>query len=225
MLTISNTPVFGFEGAISGMRNPYESRNKSDSKYGCRKSYSKKCWQYEYCVDCPDFDFVIGEADMTLAKKLTKAGTEHGKFARMIHVQADITAPRRLWVDIDTYKFMEKNSSSTMHLITKRHLSLDDFTYNDFSVAGLESALAHINELIDMHKIEQDKETKDRIFIAIKDLLPESFLQLRTIDTNYTELLNIYRQRRNHRQPEFREFCEWMLTLPYFRDFVEAMEK
>lgn len=222
MIQITNTATFGFEGAIRGMRMPFMSHNKSDSSwcdnFDYKDSYCKGCI---YCP-CEHSEYIIGEADMALCKKLIKAGSEHGKFARMIHVQADITAPRRLWVDIDTYKFMEKNSSSTMHLITKRHLSLDDFAYNDFSVAGLESALAHINELIDMYKIEEDKETKDRIFIAIKDLLPESYLQLRTIDTNYTELLNIYRQRKNHRQPEFKELCDWIISLPYMKEFLEA---
>ena len=217
MIEIKIIGVYGFEGAIRGMRNPYMSHEKSDSFFSEGRSYDPITESWE-----DSSAFILGEKDEELCKKLIKAGTEHAKFARMIHVQADITAPRRLWVDLDTYKFLEKNSSSTMHLITKRHLSLDDFTYNEYSVVGLTAILSHINKLIDMYQTEQDKETKNRVFIAIKDLLPESYLQLRTIDTNYTELFNIYRQRKNHRQPEFQELCKWMLTLPYFRDFVEV---
>ena len=227
MIEISNTWVGGFEGAIRGMRMPYESFNKSDSNtctYCARDD-----WQCPYVEDvrrsCYN-GFIFGEDDMKLCEKLIKAGSEHRKFLRMIHVQADVKAPRYWWVEMDKYKYVEANSSSTMHLITKRKLTLDDFSTNNDILTKYEinSALTSINQLIanyqEAKKLDR-KEEAERCFIAIKQLLPESYNQLRTIDTNYECLLNIYHQRKNHRLPEWHAFSDWCLTLPYFKEFVE----
>ena len=133
MIKITNTATFGFEGAIRGMRNPYESHEKSDS-YSCHDKVCDGCdFISEYSSKCGwsnvnGSEFFIGEADMALIKKLIKAGPEHRKFLRMIHVQFDIRMPRYFATELDTYKVgTTKNSSSTMHLITKRDLTLDDF--------------------------------------------------------------------------------------------------
>ena len=69
MIKISNVETFGFEGAIRGMRNPYESHGKSDS-YNCSMEDSLN-------------GFSIGEVDMGLACRLIKAGPEHRKFLRI----------------------------------------------------------------------------------------------------------------------------------------------
>ena len=125
MIRIEKTWTGGFEGAIRGMRNPYESHEKSDSGYVCEWNVNaERGTELEY-------EFVIGPADMTLAKKLIKAGSEHRKFLRMIHVQADVIAPRYWWQEFETYKYVEANSSSTMHLIGKRDLTMDDFSFDD----------------------------------------------------------------------------------------------
>ena len=224
MIRISNTWTGGFEGAIRGMRNPYESHEKSDS-HRCRQIGCSCCI---YDNDCPmedSFDgYFIGEADMALCKKLIKAGSEHRKFLRMIHVQADVVAPRYWWAEMDKYKWVEANSSSTMHLITKRPLTIDDFS-NDFELVVMQELIAEINELIDIYNDGcTTNEEKEYYFAEIKQLLPESYNQLRTIDTNYEALLSIHRQRKNHRLTEWREFCEWIKTLPYMEEFLEAME-
>ena len=225
MIRISNVWTGGFEGAIRGMRNPYESHEKSDSIT---------------CSECPNANkegicinpamgticqgFFMGYNDMTLCKKLIKAGSEHRKFLRMIHVQADVLAPRYWWAEMDKYKWVEANSSSTMHLITKRPLTIDDFS-NDFELVVMQELIAEINELIDIYNDGcTTKEEKEYYFAEIKQLLPESYNQLRTIDTNYEALLSIYQQRKAHRLHEWREFCEWIKTLPYMEEFLEAME-
>ena len=59
-------------------------------------------------------------------------------------------------------------------------------------------------------------------------LLPSSFNQMRTIDLNYETLLSIYRQRKGHKLDEWREFCKWIETLPYMKEFLgfdEQVEK
>lgn len=221
MINIENTQVWGFEGAIRGMRMPYESFDKSDSK---RCKEMPECYQCIKWKHCPFRDslegYSIGKDDMTLAKKLIKAGSEHRKFLRMIHVQADVLAPRYFWQEADKYKWIEANSSSTMHLITKRELTLDDFSCTPLSCDTVKYAMDEINCKIQLYNQVSDRESKDKVLIAIKQMLPESYNQLRTIDTNYECLLSIYYQRKNHRLTEWREFCKWIESLPYMEEFL-----
>lgn len=226
MIDIKSTWVGGIEGAIRGMRNPYESHGKSDSMICSECPNANKegiCINPKTGTVCQGF--FMGYNDMTLCKKLIKAGSEHRKFLRMIHVQADVLAPRYWWAEMDKYKYVEANSSSTMHLITKRELTIDDFSCDETISRGV--LIRHIdavNIAIRMYQKEKDKDVALILFRTIKQLLPESYNQLRTIDTNYECLLSIYHQRKNHRLSEWREFCEWCLSLPYVGDFLEAME-
>lgn len=233
MIKITNVDVWGFNGAIRGMRNPYMSHEKSDSNYmNYMKNDESECLFYEkgWCDDCTDccycHCFGIGSNDMTLCKKLIKAGSEHRKFLRMIHVQADILAPRYWWAEMDTYKHVTMNSSSTMHLITKRVLTLADFSIENLNGEDLETFKGIINDINDMitsyqfGKATIDERMMNYYFQVIKRLLPESYNQLRTIDTNYECLLNIYKQRKNHRLMEWKEFCKWVENLPYMEDFL-----
>ena len=235
MIKIEKTDIFGVSAAIRGMRNPYESHEKSDSK---------DCDLMSSCLECPLKDknclnseitvdsFIIGKTDLALCKKLIKAGSEHRKFLRMIHVQADVIAPRYWWAEADKYKFIEANSSSTMHLITKRHLHLSDFSHDCNSdgtglfsfTEELAKVIVIINDLIDGYNESEEQRMKNIYFRCIKQLLPESYNQLRTIDTNYECLLSIYHQRRNHRLTEWREFCDWIKSLPYMEEFLEVAE-
>lgn len=231
MIKISNVQTFGFDGAIRGMRNPYMSHEKSDSEYisNCREclidSYANNMCSDVMDDDCCPKCFEIGIADMALCKKLIKAGPEHRKFLRMIHVQADVTAPRYWWAEMDKYKYIEANSSSTMHLITKRELTLEDFsTDGAYDFEWRKSVITALNSIIRSCNATNDKEAKGGIFRSLKQLLPESYNQLRTIDTNYECLLSIYHQRKNHRLTEWKEFCMWIASLPYTSDFLEAVK-
>lgn len=224
MIDVKTIGVWGFEGAIRGMRMPYESFDKSDS-YECDGYDDYHCYVCKYANR--DFDrcerpysFTFGSNDMELAKKLIKGGSEHRKFLRMIHVQAEVKAPRYFWQEADKYKWIEANSSSTMHLITKRYLTIDDFSRDDG--IGDEVAKAWVLSLNALIAIYNEKKSEEN-FRIIKQTLPESYNQLRMIDTNYECLLNIYHQRKNHRLSEWHEFCNWELTLPYFEEFLEAL--
>ena len=219
MIQISDVETFGFRKAIFSMRNPYMSHAKSDSKL-CGDINCDNCYMTsEQCNKIQSDDIVIGEADMALCKKLIRAGSEHRKFLRMIHVQADVVAPRYWWAEMDKYKYVEANSSSTMHLITKRELRLDDFSANKPTMNFIEHHLLPIiNPMICEYRQTKDEE----LFLTIKQILLESYNQLRTIDTNYECLLNIYHQRHAHRLPEWREFCDWCLRLPYMEEFINA---
>ena len=219
MIEISNVWTGGFEGAIRGMRNPYMSHEKSDS-VNCYYDHSA-CQGCERLLETggsctASGRFYIGKADMTLAKKLIKSGPEHRKFLRMIHVQADVTAPRFWWQEFETYKYVETNSSSTMHLITKRYLRDDDFSCD----GGMGVNYDGLNILIQKYKETTDADMKELYFRTIKQRLPESYNQLRTIDTNYEALLSMYWQRHIHRLTEWKTFCEWIASLPYVQEFL-----
>lgn len=226
MIKITNAETFGFKGAIRGMRNPYMSHVKSDSNK-CKNMACVEC-SYEgkncvYSFGVVEDTFVLGKNDMALCKKLIKAGPEHRKFLRMIHTQCDVLAPRYWWAEMDKYKWVEANSSSTMHLITKRELTIDDFLYdNPISTTHLPNIIDDLNAVIDEYNKASSKIVKEVLFMGIKGLLPEGFNQLRTIDTNYECLMNIYHQRRNHRLTEWKEFSKWIESLPYMADFLEV---
>lgn len=228
MIEIKTIGVTGLEGAVRGARMPYESHSKSDSSY--------RVWTIP--TESGNFrykEYEIGEADLALLKKLVKGGSEHRKFLRMIHVQFEVRMPRYVALEMDTYKVSTvKNSSSTMHLITKRPLTLDDFSYEEEGKEDIEQIIAILNRLIDDYNTyskrpdEEKKQGKKRgIFRRIKQLLPEGFMQTAIYDMNYETLLSIYHQRKNHRLSEWSGeggFCEWIINLPYMGDFIEALE-
>ena len=209
-MKITNTEAYGFAASLRGMRNPMNSWHLQDSV------------PY-YCM--PDILWdatLIGERDLDLAKRLIKAGNEHCKFLRQIQVWADFEMPLYWWSEFDTYKFNTKNSCSTMHKLfnAKKEITLDDFVYSKEDINTLNFIIRELNSLRKRYL-----ETKDfNYVIRGKRLLPTSFKQKRTVNTNYAELINIYNQRKNHRlKEEWQDvFCKWCEELPYFKEFLEA---
>lgn len=215
MLTIDNTEIFGWDAAIRGMRNPMNSWKKSDSYFG--EAYLED----ELTYIKPN----VGEKDLDLMRRLRNAGTDHRKFMRMITVSMDIIAPLYWWKEFDTYKVgTVTNSCSTMHKITAKEFTLDDFSHDHLISTALLCAL--INELNVYRDIfnAYDKQTvayteefsKKDIWWQIIQLLPSSYNQKRTIMLNYEVLANIYKSRKNHKLDEWHIFCDWIKTLPYY---------
>jgi len=215
-MKIENTQVFGFEAAIRAMRNPLNSWDKSDSRI-------KSCDNPLYWEDknVNEEKFVLGEKDMQLSQKLTKAGTEHCKHLRFITVWVDITAPRFWWQEFDTYRHLEKISCSTMHTLMKAPISKANFEYDNLP----DSLIEKINTYIQLYQNSNDEEEKKNYLIACKNILPEGFQQKRTITTNYQCLLNMYQQRKNHRLPQWHKACKWVLSLPYFCELTGIKEE
>lgn len=214
-----NTEVWGFEHALRGARNPMNSWNKSDSYY----EYDNP----SICVN-KDANFVIGENDMKLAQSLIKAGSEHSKFMRMIHVAVDVDMPRYWWSEADTYHFNVKNSCSTMHKLLNNNepIMLDMFTicgedldWWNYTVNKLESLRLEYKEI---QKTTKDSDKMNRLLVRAKRMLPEGFDQMRTWDTNYAEIRNMYFQRRHHRLKEewIDTFCKWVEELPYAQELI-----
>ena len=198
-LKVDVLDVSGIEPAIWGMRNPYNSHHLSDTSI-----------------------HEIGEADMVLAKKLVKAGGEHRKFLRQIQVWFDVTVPRYLWQELDTYKFGTKNSESTMHTLHKREFELSDFYIGDDPIVGTANYLElYVIPKLNEYRQYYLKDKDYRWIIEMKRILPESFLQRRTWNTNYEELLNIYKQRKHHRlKEEWGIILDTIEELPYFQEMV-----
>ena len=215
MLNIENTEVYGWEAAIRGMRNPKNSWDKSDS------GYAKYDDEYEY-----DW-FNVGKNDLKLMRTLVKAGTDHGKFLRMINVTMDVTAPLYWWKEYDTYKVgTVANSCSTMHKIHAKEFTLDDFSHEHlifdrpvptkiFSAKeSLEIQISILNIYREMFIEYGDKE----YWWQMIQLLPSSYNQKRTVQLNYAVLKTIYFARKDHKLDEWHTFCDWILSLPHFKE-------
>jgi hypothetical protein len=155
-------------------------------------------------------------------QNLCRAGTDHRKFMRMITVYADITAPMYWWKEADTYKVgTVRNSCSTMHTITKKEFTIDDFSCenlfddDDVMLAGkssLHRTIADLNTARCLYLETKDK----KYWWQIIQLLPSSYNQKSTFMLNYEVLSNIYKSRRNHKLTEWQTFCEWIENdLPY----------
>ena len=204
-MRIENLEVYGIKAALRAMRNPMDSWDRSDSYKLC----DYKVFSDNYMLNTEGF--ILGNNDKTLSQKLTKAGTEHCKHLRLIQVWVDMTLPRFVWVEKDTYRFVEKISCSTLHKLTSKELTQDDFEY-EISMETLQK----LNSYIAYYQTTKDKNT----FLKLKNELPEGFLQKRTINTNYQQLLNIYNQRKSHKLPQWKVICDWILELPYFSDLT-----
>lgn len=203
MIKLKNTDVYGFEAAIRGMRNPWNSWEKSDTIYGLGEDFL--------------VDMKIGDNDLALMKKLVSAGTDHSKFMRMINVTVDITAPLYWWKEFDTYKVgTVRNSCSTMHKIAAEKFTLNDFSHehldeNCFS----EEVFNEVIRVLNFHRKLYLKTNDKQYWHQMIQLLPSSYNQRATVQMNYAVLQNIYHSRRNHRLDEWKDFCRWIETLPY----------
>ena len=238
-MRFEHTEVFNFEGAIRGMRNPMNSWEKSDSKNKCVCSddgqlYDEPCGYDAFCHGCNfEHEFVIGKNDLELAQKLIKAGEPHRKFLRQIFVSVDIIAPLYWWKEFDTYKVgTVANSTSTMHKlaltpITKDCFEMDDYENVDVPLdCGVNVYNFHHfrkNLIIQLEWMRQKyNETKDkRYWKELIRLLPESFLQKRTVTMNYENILNMIKYRENHKLTEWSiSFMKWVSSLPYANEFI-----
>ena len=208
MIKIENVDVHNVVRAVYSARNAMNSWDKSDSNF--------------------EKD-ILGNADLELAKKLVKAGTDHSKFMRMITVTFDITAPMYWWKEASTYKVgTVRNSCSTMHTIHKKEFTLDDFSHEHLlteketewgdicPIITLECTISALNNF--RKKYLETKEKK--YWWQMIQLLPSSYNQRSTVQLNYAVLRNIYHARKNHKLDCWRTFCSWIETLPYAKELI-----
>ncbi|OKZ57527.1 MAG: hypothetical protein BHV91_04905 [Clostridiales bacterium 44_9] len=207
MLKTERTSVMNMENAIRGARNPMNSWGRMDSGYD------------------ENGNFILGDNDMSLAKRLARAGSDHRKFLRQIFVSVDITAPLYWWKEFDTYKVgTVANSCSTMHKIHSKPFDRSDFSCDRLDSEGLEvldSLVAYLEK--ERQKFVADQADKQPWHNMIQ-LLPTSYNQMRTVTLNYENLISIYYARRNHKLAEWHTLCDWIMNLPYAKELIAVKE-
>jgi hypothetical protein len=202
MIRFEDITVAGLEVAVKAMRNPLNSWDKSDSHYECGM-------------------FVIGENDLSLMRKLYKGGTEHRKFMRQVYVAVTITAPLYWWKQMDQFKVgTTTDSCSTMHAIHKRDLTLEDFAYDGLDEHGMKALRLYI-DLLNGYREGYNVTKKKVYWDCLIKLLPECYMQKRTLTMNYEVAVNIIRQRRGHKLSEWEEMIKMLTCLPYLKEIMD----
>lgn len=228
MIEVSNIETYGWKAAIRGMRNSYNSWDKSDTIFNSIELKDKKTVSALYDK--------IGDNDISLMQRLYKAGPSHRKYLRYIHVNMDINAPLYWWKEYDTYKIgTVANSTSTMHKLMDHKFTLDDFshdkledkiyeyTYNPAKINevdpldSLKRTITDLNTLRDLYLEESDKDKKKVLWYEMIQLLPSSYNQLRTVDFNYEVVYTMISQRSGHKLTEWNRFVNILKELPFVR--------
>ena len=205
MIKFELTDVYGWQAAIRGMRNPLESWAKSDSRH--EAIYIDGNFE--------GVDYIIGENDLGLMKRLIAAGSDHRKFMRMICVWVDITAPFYWWKEFDTYKVgTVANSCSTMHKIHAKEITLEDFSTEHLNEDSLNVLKQNIRNLNIARQAFNEGKNKEEWWQMIQGL-PMCYNQKRTVMLNYEVLMNMYHARKAHKLDEWRELCKWVEGLLY----------
>lgn len=203
-MEFSDVEVRGFKPAIMFMRNPLKSYHLADSDFN----------------QPDDENFIIGEKDYDLAKRLCVGGDVHRKWMRMVFVWANITMPRYLAQEFDTYQYIPKSTESTMHTLRKQEFDQSNFEFDwDTAPVYATEAMNHMIEALKMARDDMNKaegEEKTRLLRCIKGMLPEGFSHTRGVCMNYEHLARMYEQRKDHRLKEWNtDFVNWVHTLPY----------
>ena len=190
--------VYNILPAISGMRNPLKSWDKSDST-----------------------NDEIGPKDLALACKLIRGGTEHRKFLRQIFVSLYIDAPMYWWAEFDTYKVgTTRNSTSFMHTGLKEPFRLDQFEHAKDTLAW-NMRINDLNELRERYNETKDPDTFDEL----RSMLPSGTIYGSSITMNYENVLNIIHQREYHKLREWHKLCDALIELPYIKEFYNALNQ
>lgn len=216
-MEFKNIEVSHLQHALRGMRNAMSGWDKSDTITVTDEHLRT-------------IDTMVGPSDRDLARRLIKAGAPHRKFMRQISVIVDICKmPAYFMHEFATYKVgTTADSSSTMHKITSRDLTPDDFEEPETGLERMQLMetinalnLARLGYLA--AKTSGDTEEAERVFRSMKRMLPHSYLYERiTWTCSYENLVEIWRWRRNHRLPAWHEFCEkFIAKLPYSEFITE----
>lgn len=198
--------------------------------YGLEESV--KGSKYPMAIDTSKVDGEVTNTTQKLAG--AKPGSGHDNFLNGVIVQFDLTFTNKAWVEAERYHFLDFISSqSTMHRITKFDLDHAYIEYTDPRMIEImkekTSAYNDLKADIDaLKKDGKDTSTLDDLakhkYLEILYSNPAGFRLTARMTTNYRQLKTIYSQRRNHRLPEWRAFCEWIETLPHAEFIIGNQE-
>ena len=157
------------------------------------------------------------EKDIKRGLNLVKASNGNGAHAQWltgVRVAMDLTCTNKMWVEAERYRFLEfVTSQSTMHRISKFNLDKQCNKYVDNEI---------INIVEDL-QINYINDPTPENYLKVLYNVPAGFEITARVTTNYRCLLNIYVQRHDHRLPEWREFCQYLIDeLPFFKEIVDA---
>jgi len=154
-------------------------------------------------VDTDTLTGVLTPGIASLAKVPT--GTGHDQWLTGVIVQFDLTFSNKAWVEAERYHFLDfVSSQSTMHRITSLDPGKQCNEYVDERVIDI------LREKITAYNASPSPDN----YLHVLYNVPSGFRLTARMTTNYRQLKTIYQQRRTHRLPEWRAFCQWIETLP-----------
>jgi hypothetical protein len=219
-MRIRNIEVYGFRAAIAGMRQPRDSGEASDSDFDMDVNEAGH-WECDgvTAMENP----IFGPKDLKLMRTLIARGSSHRKFLRMITVWCEMTLPRFVWTDLDTYKVgTVRNSQSSVFTLGSRLLDHTDFEGGLYISEDAILDIRHLQEEYRQHRTAENLH-------MLKCSLPEGFLQTSQYMFNYEVARAIYHDRENHVLPEFSGpggICEMISQLPYASELlIESIRK
>ncbi len=176
---------------------------------------SIKASKYPMATDLDKLDSTITKTVKGLGK--SKRGSGHDQFLTGIRVAFDLKCSNKMWVEMERYRFVDfVSSQSTMHRITKFDIQeqVNEYVWID--------TILNLSKMVQLYNDIEDKSTEDakELYLQILYNTPSGFELTARLTTNYRALKTIYHQRKNHKLPEWREFCQWIEELPYFKELV-----
>lgn len=192
-MKLTNVNIYGLYEALTASGLPMKSIYNADQF----AEETEQC----YCNE-EDNNFTRGVKLGTVP-----TGTGHDSFLKLINVQMNITTSIKVWTEMQRYHFFDIGSSqSTMHRAAKMNIRECCNSFVD-------------SRIIDILKDLQDKYNSNTItFEQFVYNLPVGFELTARVTTNYLQLKTIYHQRKNHKLKEWRDFCEFLKTLPQFKE-------
>ena len=200
---MSSYEVEGYKGVVS-----------KAVVYGLNESIARA--KYPMSVNIENLNDDLSPGIIALAKSGT--GEAHDQFLTGITVQFDLTFSNKAWVEAERYRFLYFISSqSTIHRMAKFNLETSYNEYVDKRIITL------MQDILAEYNAETDEKKKKELYLKLLYSNPSGFKITAGMTTNYRQLKTIYKQRKNHKLPEWRAFCKWMETLP-LSEFITGAE-
>jgi hypothetical protein len=171
---------------------------------------------YPMRTDLPEEDFRPAFAnDVDRANKLAHSpiGSGHDNFLNGIILQFDLTAPIKMWTELQRYHFMDfVSSQSTMHRLARMDL---DMVFDDSVSPRVKTIMKDLQAIYNADPTEEN-------WLKMMMSCPVGLKLTARMTTNYRQLKTIYLQRKLHKLPHWREFCEWLEDLPLSEFFMNG---
>lgn len=155
--------------------------------------------------------------EMTKSLASCDKGEGHDQFLTGVIVQFDLTFTLKAWTEAERYHWLDfVSSQSTMHRIARFDIKKQCNEYVDSRILDI------LQELVDAYNADPTPEK----YLKVLYNIPTGFELTARMTTNYRQLKTIVSQRRTHRLPEWREFCNFMLKeLPRFEELCFKEEE